>query len=91
MKKIIIVSVVILVAAIGVSIPFIASYGDKFVSSSVRELEGNTYVIDIDTEKCDSETRCVFSIDKQCLGENNYLYRFIFNQQMLETLDLHTL
>jgi len=85
-KVIIIVTAVILVAAVGVSVPFIINSGDKLVSSSVRELEGNTYIIDIDTEKCDTETRCTFSVDKQYLGENNYLYRFIFNQQMLETM-----
>lgn len=84
-KVIIIVASVILAAVIGISVPFIVNSGDKLVSSSVRELESNTYVIEIDTEKHSLDTKCVFSADKRCLGENNYLYRFIFNQQMLET------
>ncbi len=86
-KAIIIFAAVVLAAASGIAVPFIINSGDKLVSSSVRELESNTYVIDIDTEKRDLDTRCVFNVDKRYLGENNYLYRFIFNQQMLETLE----
>lgn len=84
-KVIIIVASVILAASIGISVPFIINSGDKLVSSSVCELESNTYVIEIDTEKHVLDKQCVFSVDKRYLGENNYLYRFIFNQQMLES------
>ena len=88
MKKIlIIILLVILTAAIGVSIPFIINSGDKLVSSSVRELEGETYLIEIDTEKTESNTRCSLSVNKEHLGENNYRCRILFNEQILETLE----
>ena len=86
-KVIIIVLAVILAAVIGISVLFIINSGDKLVSSSVHELEGNTYVLEINTEKSDINTKCTFSVDKKHLGENNYLYRFVFNQQLLETLE----
>lgn len=86
-KAVIIIVSLILVTAIGVLIPFIVNSGDKFVSSSVTALEAGTYVINIDTEKQDLPTKCCFSINKNQLGENYYLYKFIFNQQMLETLE----
>lgn len=41
-KIFIIILLVILAGSIGISIPFIINSGDKLVSSSVRELEGET-------------------------------------------------
>ncbi|MBO5377964.1 MAG: hypothetical protein J6A41_06220 [Ruminiclostridium sp.] len=88
MKKILIIILpVILAGAIGVSIPFIINSGDKLVSSSVRELEGETYLIEIDTEKTESNTRCSLSVNKEHLGENNYRCRILFNEQILETFE----
>lgn len=86
-KVIIIVFVVILAAVIGISVPFIISSGDKLVSSSVRELDGETYLIEIDTKKTELNTRCTLSVNKEHLGENNYRYRILFNEQILETLE----
>ena len=88
MKKaiIIIISVVVL-ALTGISVMFISNAGDELNSFSVRKLEGETFLIEIGTEKTELNTRCSLSVNKEHLGENNYLYRVLFNEQMLETLE----
>ncbi len=60
--------------------------GDELVFSSVKKIESESYLLEIDTRKFDLNTQCYFNIEKQHIGDNYYQYRFVFNQQILETL-----